>query len=147
MLRIDLSLHAAGALLGALTIAALGRFQWKGRLLTIGTFLFPLTLIFFGLVTWLPLSLAVLAATGWEFLILANMAGTLLQTLVPEALRGRVTGFYSLVAFGSLPIGALAAGALADKVGLPLTVILGAACMLFISLAIYIFVPQLRKAE
>jgi MFS family permease len=84
---------------------------------------------------------------GWGFLILANMAGTLLQTLAPEELRGRVTGVYSLVAFGSLPIGGLLAGALAGWIGLPLTIILGAVAMLLFAACLYLFVPQLRHVE
>lgn len=138
------SARGLGALLGALTIAVLGRFQWKGRLLMIGSIFFPTMLMVFALIHWLPLALLALVMVGWGFLITANMAGTLLQTLVPEELRGRVTGFYSLVAFGSVPIGALTAGALAERAGLPLTVILGAAVLLLFSVGLYLFSPGLR---
>lgn len=141
------SARGLGALMGALTIAALGRFKRKGRLLTLGAFFFPAMLIVFAVMTWLPLSLLVLIAVGWGFLIMANMAGTLLQTLVPEELRGRVTGVYSLVAFGSLPIGALAAGAAAEWIGAPLTIILGAMILLLFAIGLYIFVPRLRGVE
>ncbi len=141
------SARGLGALFAALTIAILGRFKWKGRLLTLGTFIFPAAMLIFAMITWLPLSLMMLVAVGWGFLIMANMAGTLLQTLAPKELRGRVTGIYSLVAFGSLPIGALAAGAMANRVGLPLTVILGAAVILLFSIGLYFFAPGLRKEE
>lgn len=141
------SARGVGALLGAFTIAVLGRFQWKGRLLTLGTFFFPAMLIIFAMMTWLPLSLLALIAVGWGFLIMANMAGPLLQTLVPEELRGRVTGVYSLVAFGSLPIGALAAGATAEWIGPPITVILGATVLLLFSVGLYLLVPRLRYVE
>ncbi len=139
------SARGVGALLGAFTIAALGRFTWKGRLLTIGTFVYPVTLIIFSAIDWLPASLLALTAVGWGFLIVANLAGTLLQTLVPEELRGRVTGLYSLVAFGSLPLGGLAAGALVGRVGLPLTIVAGAMIILLFSVGLYLFVPQLRR--
>lgn len=141
------SARGLGALLGAFTIAGLGGFKWKGRLLTIGTLFFPVTLIFFGVINWLPLSLVVLIAVGWGFLIMTNMAGTMLQTLVPEELRGRVTGFYSLVGFGSLSIGGLVAGGLAGWIGLPWTIVLGALAMLLFSVGLYLFVPQLRRVE
>jgi len=141
------SARGLGALLGAFTIAVLGRFKWKGRLLTLETFFFPAMLIVFTVITWLPLSLLVLIAVGWGFLIMANMAGTLLQTLVSEELRGRVTGVYSLVAFGSLPIGALAAGATAEWIGPPPTVILGATVLLLFSVGFCLFVPRLRRVE
>ncbi len=80
-------------------------------------------------------------------MIVANLAGTLVQTLVPEELRGRVTGVYSLVAFGTLPLGALAAGAAADRIGAPLTVVLGAGALLLFALGLCVFVPRLRSVE
>ena len=142
-----LSARGLGALLSALTLVALGRFQWKGRLLTLGLFFFPAALIVFALMTWLPLSLLVLVLVGWGFLIVANLAGALVQTLAPDELRGRVTGVYSLVLFGSLPLGALLAGAMAQWVGAPLTVILGAVILLLFGIGIYVFVPALRSVE
>jgi predicted MFS family arabinose efflux permease len=141
------SARGLGALLGALTISLLGRFEWKGRLLTIGSFFFPAALIVYALISSVPLALIALVAAGWGFLVLANLAGTLLQTLVPEALRGRVTGLYSLVAFGSMPLGGLAAGALAQDIGMPLTVILGALVLLLFSAGVMVFVPQLKQVE
>jgi len=141
------SARGVGALIGALTIAALGRFNWKGRLLTIGTFFYPAALIVYAVITWTPLSLLALIAVGWGFLILTNMAGTLLQLLVPEELRGRVTGVYSFVAFGTQPVGGLMAGVVAGKIGSPLTVILGAVCMLVFATGLYFLVPELRRAE
>ncbi len=141
------SARGFGALTGALTIAALGRFQWKGRLLTLATFLFPATLIIFAAVSSLPLSLLALVGVGWGFLVQANMAGTLMQLLVPEELRGRVTGVYSLVVFGSLPIGQLAAGTAAGWVGAPVTVIAGSAVLLLSAAALYVGVPDLRRVQ
>ncbi len=139
------SARGLGALGGALTIATLGRFQWKGQLLTLGTFFFPAMLMVFALLTWLPLSLLALVAVGWGFLILANMAGTLVQLLAPDELRGRVTGVYSLVAFGSLPLGALAAGALAQWIGAPQTILLGAVVSLLFAVGLYLFLPALHR--
>ncbi len=141
------SARGVGALIGALTIAVLGRFKWKGRLLTLGTYFFPIALVGFATMTSLPLSLAVLILAGCGFMIVVNMAGTLLQTLVPEELRGRVTGVYLLVLFGSVPIGALVAGAMAEWIGAPLTVVLGAIALLLFAGGLYVFVPWLRRVE
>jgi MFS family permease len=141
------SARGLGALLAALLIAALGRFKWKGRLLTWGTFLFPSTLILFALIAWLPLSLLLLVVVGLGFQIVATLAGTLVQTLVPEALRGRLTGIYSLVLFGSLPIGALAGGAAAGWVGPQPAVFSGALVTLLFAALLYLLVPELRAVE
>ena len=141
------SARGLGALLAALLIAALGRFKWKGRLLAWGSFLFPSTLILFAVITWLPLSLLVLVVVGLGFQIVATLAGTLAQTLVPEVLRGRLTGIYSLVLFGSLPIGALAGGAAAGWAGPQWTVLSGAAIMLLFAVLLYLVFPELRAVE
>ncbi len=75
---------------------------------------------------------------GLGFQIIASLAGTLVQILVPEELRGRVKGIYSLVLFGTLPIGALAGGAAAERIGPQLTVLSGAIVMLLFASALYL---------
>jgi hypothetical protein len=55
-------------------------------------------------VRWLPLSLLMLVGVGWGFMVLFNLANTLIQTLVPDELRGRVVSIYTW-AFGPMPLG------------------------------------------
>ncbi len=50
----------------------------------------------------------------------------LIQTMVPDALRGRVMALYSMMFMGMAPFGALLGGAMADRVGAPITVAIGA---------------------
>ncbi len=138
------SARGLGAVVSALMIAALGRFKFKGKLLSLGTFLFPLTLIAFAATNLLSLSLLVLIAAGWAFMTIINMANTLVQTLVPDELRGRVMGVYSLIFFGFMPLGALWAGALAQWTNAPLTVMVGAILSLVFALGLYIFAPKVR---
>ncbi|HBY64320.1 MAG TPA: MFS transporter, partial [Solibacterales bacterium] len=52
-------------------------------------------------------------------------ANTLIQTLVPDAYRGRVMALYSMMVIGFLPLGSLAAGTLAEQIGARWTVFLG----------------------
>jgi len=51
---------------------------------------------------------------------------TLIQAMVPDHLRGRVMAVYSMMFMGMAPFGAFFAGALADHVGAPVTVAMGA---------------------
>jgi predicted MFS family arabinose efflux permease len=67
------------------------------------------------------------------------------QTLVPDGVRGRVMGIYTLAFFGSMPIGALLAGAVAEKVGTPFTLFAGAVLTLACATAIAVLVPRLRR--
>ncbi len=141
------SARGLGALVGALGIASLGRFKYKGKLLTLGSFAFPTLLIVFAFIRWMPLALGVLAVVGAAVILTVNLANALVQTLTPDALRGRVMSIYSLTFFGSMPIGALWVGALAERVGEPSAVILGAVMALGCAALIWVFVPKLRALE
>jgi predicted MFS family arabinose efflux permease len=141
------SARGVGSLIGALMIASLGRFRYKGRLLTVGSFVFPLMLLVFAAMRWVPLALLGLMGVGWGFMVALNLANALVQTHVPDRLRGRVMGIYSLAFMGMMPVGALLAGALADLISEPVAV---AACAL-VTLAfagwLWLRVPEVRRLE
>src|ERR1700739_4544553 len=54
-------------------------------------------------------------------------SNTLIQTMVPDVLRGRVMSLYSMMFMGMAPFGALLGGALANRLGPPLTIAIGGA--------------------
>jgi MFS family permease len=141
------SARGLGALAAALGIASLGRFRFRGRLLTAGSVVFPVMLVAFSLTRVLPGSLAVLLLVGASNITINSLANSLVQTRTPDELRGRVMSIYNLVFMGLLPIGALMAGAIAEKGGAPLAVLVGAGGTLACAAAIAIAVPSLRKAE
>ena len=141
------SARGVGALISALMIASLGRFKFKGRLLTLGSIAFPLLMLVFAFVRWLPLSLLVLVGSGMAIILVMNLANALVQTMAHDQLRGRIMAIYSLTFFGLLPIGALWAGAFAEVAGLPAAVILGAGITLVFAVALLVFTPWLRKLE
>ena len=141
------SARGAGAVLGALLIAYLGRFTFKGRLLTAGTFFLPLLLVAFALVRWLPLSLFIMLCLGVALLLIVNLANVLLQVLVSDNLRGRVMSIYSLTHFGFMPIGGLFAGLIAEYAGEPATVILCGVLCLASSVTFWVYSPVLRRVE
>lgn len=142
-----LAARGVGAVTGALLIAALGQFNGRGKLLTVGSFVFPVMMLIFAGVRWLPLSLLLLAGTGWGFMVLFNLANTLLQTLVPDDLRGRVVSIYTLGFFGLMPLGALLAGWAAEVLGEPNTLALSALITLVFSGWLWLRVPQLRALK
>lgn len=141
------SARGIGALCGALLIASLGRFTFKGRLLTLGTFAFPVLLLAFSFVRWLPASLTVIFVVGGANLFIFNLANALVQTLVIDSLRGRVMGLYSLTFFGFLPVGALWIGMIAEHFGEPAAIVVNATIMLFFSTLIWMVGPRLRELE
>jgi hypothetical protein len=75
------------------------------------------------------------------------MAGTmtLLQSLAPTALRGRVMGLFSTLFVGTTPFGALLGGLVAGRVGAPATLAAGGAIVVAASLAFHLALPRLRR--
>jgi MFS family permease len=140
-----LSSRGAGALAGALMIAALGRHVRRGRLLTFGSFALAAALLLFAPVRWLPLSLLILVAMGWSFMVMVNSINALLQTRVPDALRGRVMSLYTLVFFGGMPLGSLLMGHLASALGEPAAVSISGVLMLAVACFYWLRVPELRE--
>ncbi|MGB8951724.1 MAG: MFS transporter [Candidatus Aminicenantales bacterium] len=139
------SARGLGALLGALTIASLGRFKFKGRLLTMGTIVFPLLLLTFAFLRWLSLSLILLFCVGVSTMLIFNLANALIQTLVPDVLRGRVMSIYSLAFFGLMPLGALWVGLIAEHISEPAAIIINSLILLGFYTLIRAFVPKLRE--
>jgi MFS family permease len=139
------SARGVGALLSALLIATLSHYNIKGKLLTVGTLVFPVLLFGFALVRWFPLALLVMLGVGAALIQIMNLANALVQTLVPDRLRGRVMGVYGLTFFGLMPIGALWIGTAAEHLGEPAAVILGAASSLAVAALVFMRVPGLRR--
>ena len=139
------SARGFGSLISALMLAYWGTRKLRGRLWTYGAFIMPVMLFVFAWIRWLPFSLVTLLGVGWGFMMVTNNSQAIVQSLVPDALRGRVMGVYTLVFFGSMPIGSLLAGTVAQWIGEPVTVMLGAALLLVLAIAAWIFLPGIRR--
>jgi predicted MFS family arabinose efflux permease len=142
-----LSARGVGSLIGALMIASLGRASIKGKLLTLGSLIFPILLLVWSAMRWLPLSLLVLVGVGWGTMLVLNIANILGQLNVPDRLRGRVMSIYTLGLFGTFPLGALLSGTVAEAIGEPTTVALGALVMLAFAGFLWLRMPQLRSIK
>jgi MFS family permease len=141
------SARGVGALGGALFIAALGHFKFKGKLFTYGSFAFSITLVIFAFIRSVPLAVLTLVGVGASLILIFNLANGLVQSLVPDALRGRVMSVYAFIFFGFFPLGSLWAGTLAEYAGAPITVVLGSViCLGFAALA-WVRVPGVRALE
>ncbi|MCS7198200.1 MAG: MFS transporter [Candidatus Bipolaricaulota bacterium] len=134
-----------GALSGALILASLGNYQRKGFLLTIGNFVFPVMLLIFAQSTLFPLSLIALAGFGWGLITQNALVNTLLQTIVPGELRGRILSLYTLMFLGMLPLGSLQVGIIAERFGAPTALTLGAFVCLSFGLFVWWRWPHVRR--
>ncbi len=111
------ALIGVGALVAALGLAAVGPRLPRGALVAWASPIFGLAVAGFAYATWYPLALVILALAGFAMVLNNAASNTLLQSLVPDTLRGRVMSIWSLVFVGFAPIGALLVGALAGKIG------------------------------
>jgi MFS family permease len=141
------SARGFGSLISALMLAYWGSRKMRGKLWTVGAFVMPVMLFIFAFIRWLPLSLFTLIGVGWGFMLVINNSQAIVQSLVSDRLRGRVMGVYTLVFFGSMPLGSLLSGTVAQRIGEPLAVMLGASALMILAVAAWIFLPDIRRQD
>ena len=135
-----------GGLAGALALAALSRRIARGRLLLASELAFAGLLVAFSLTRSLHAAQGVLLATGFAMIVAGALSNSVLQGLVPDALRGRVLALYSLVVVGlPLTLGALFAGRLASAAGVPAVVGVGGVAVLLFTAAMFRRHPELGE--
>jgi len=138
---------AAGALVGALLVASLGSYPHRERVLFAGGFGLVGALVAFALSHALHLSMAMLALAGLGGVSVMSVANTMIQTSVPDHMRGRVMGVWALVFASSAPLGSLQAGTLAQYLTAPVAVLIGAALTLGGTTAAMFGWRRFRKAR
>jgi MFS family permease len=114
-----------GALAAAGLLATRESIRGLGRWVAVAAAGFGVSLLAFAASRSLWLSAALLVPVGFCMMLQMASSNTLIQSMVPDALRGRVMAIYSMMFMGMAPFGALLAGTLADRVGAPATVSLG----------------------
>jgi predicted MFS family arabinose efflux permease len=139
------SARGFGAMISALMLASLVKLKIRGKFWITGFLVTPVALFIFALVRWVPLSLAMMVVVGWSLMMITNNSNAMIQSEIPDALRGRVTGFFVLIFNGAIPIGALLAGVVAQRVGAPITMMVSAVILLLFSLVAWVFFPDIRR--
>jgi len=114
-----------GALLGALTLAMRSGVKGLGTWVTVCCAGFGMSLMLFALSKSFWISVLLLLPVGYFIMLQMASSNTLIQVMVPDALRGRVMALYSMMFMGMAPLGALLGGALSDRLGASTTVAIG----------------------
>ncbi len=135
-----------GALAAALLLAMRASARGLGRWVAGSAVGFGLALVAFAFSRSLGLSAAVLVGAGFFMMTQMAASNTLLQVLTPDALRGRIMAFYSMMFMGMAPFGALGAGAAASHLGAPLTVAIGGVASVLAGAVFAWRLPSLREA-
>ncbi len=114
-----------GALFGALILAAKQGLKGLGKWVAVCSIGFGVSLILFAFSRSLWLSMVLLLPVGFTMMVQMASSNTLIQSMVPDHLRGRVMAVYSMMFMGMAPFGSLFAGAIADRLGAPITLAIG----------------------
>lgn len=135
-----------GALTAALLLAQFSDRIRRGHLVIAALLIYPVFMIGFTLARSLPLAMLLLALSGLSGVTAMALTNTLIQSIVPDALRGRVMSVFTLLLMGLSPLGGMFAGVIAEYVGsVPLVVAASAALAWLICLLGILRAPHLRQ--
>jgi MFS family permease len=137
-----LSANGLGALIAALTQAAFGS-KVRPRFmvyLAIAVFVCSITLIPVA-ASFMPV-LILLGCAGWSIITFFITANSTIQRYVPDELRGRVMGIYSLSFAGLFPFGSLLAGFLAHEYSIGLSLWVDAIVLSIVAASAFLFIRK-----
>lgn len=131
-----------GALIGALVSAGVGGAMPRRPAVFGGVWLFSAMLFLFSITRIYVLALIFLAIGSFGMMIFMSTSNTLIQTSVPDEMRGRVMGVWALIFGGVVPVGSLWAGTLAHWLGTPSTIAIGAIISALAALLTWLFIRR-----
>ena len=137
----------AGALVGALTTGWVASVRRQGMAVIVAVAAWGATMTLFGAVTSLWLALLFLALAGAADVISAVFRNTILQTIVPDSLRGRLSALQIAVVSGGPRLGDAEAGAAAAVGGARFAVVSGGVACLAGVAAVAAWLPRFRSFE
>jgi MFS family permease len=115
-----------GATLAALLLASWKRTETLPRVMVLSTVGMAVMLTAFAFSTDLRLSMVFIGLASLGLVVTNTGNNTLVNVLIPHELRGRVTSLYAMVFMGAIACGALTTGVLAQQIGAPRTLAVGA---------------------
>jgi MFS family permease len=133
-----------GALAGALSLTARSETKGLGKLIACTGAGFGVSLILFSMSRWFWVSVLLLLPAGFFFMVQMASTNTLIQTMVPDRLRGRVMAVHTMTFMGMMSLGSIIAGSVADKLGAPLTLECGGIACIAGALVFATRLPRLQ---
>ncbi|MFL6514860.1 MAG: MFS transporter [Chthoniobacterales bacterium] len=114
-----------GALVATIYLASRKSIYGAGRRIASGAILFGAGLVGLGFSKHLAVALFALAFVGLGMIVQLATCNTILQTIVEDDKRGRVMSLYTMAFMGMAPFGSILGGAIAHRIGVPLTFVCG----------------------
>lgn len=138
------SASGGGALLGGLVLATWPQERRRGPLVLAGTLLFFAAVLVLALSRNYYVSLAALVVAGGAMVCSVATVNSLIQTVVPDAVRGRVLSMHTMAYLGFSPLGSLLVGTLANFMGTPAALVACVSLPLVVVVIIALAVPAIR---
>jgi MFS family permease len=135
-----------GTVAGAVGVAVLGGVRKKAWLTLAAILIFTSTMIAFAFSRSFVFSVAVLFVQGLAAPVYMTTVSTMIQTSVPDQLRGRVMGL-NMIVFQLFSVGMLLGGALAAATSNEIALVTGALADLVFTLLLFAWSRELREAE
>jgi MFS family permease len=133
-----LAAFGIGAIVGAFGVAAFGNVRRKGVLAVAMQMFFGALMAGFALSKTPLVSYVLLGFAGAALMVVFALFMTLVQSHVEDNLRGRVVSVYSLAFRGAMPLGNLAAGALASVFTAPKVLVGNGVVMILVGAAVFL---------
>jgi MFS family permease len=144
-LGLMMAASGVGSLIAALQLSLRRGIQGLGRLVAIAPIIYGLGMIAFAASRSIWLSVLVLAIIGFGSLLQSASSNTIIQTLVPDEMRGRVMSIYIMSFLGMISFGNLFQGTLVSLIGAPTTVAISGAICTLIAVFYARQLPRLRQ--
>ena len=133
-----------GALVGTVYLASRKTILGAGVRIAAGAIIFGVGLCVAGLTHNLAVALIGLGCAGLGLIVQLATSNTALQTIVDDDKRGRVMSLYTMAFMGMAPFGSILGGALAHRIGVPATFVIGGAASIVGALLFAMKIPVLR---
>src|SRR5918912_1040743 len=143
-LGVLLTANSVGAFAGALAATRLMSVGRRGLTMLLGGMGVGFGLVLLAVAQSYLAGLMIVLLTGGAFSVYNATNNALIHEATTDAFRGRVMSIY-LMTWSLMPLGTLPAGALADRVGAPLTVALGGGLCALLVGVVWLATPALRE--
>jgi MFS family permease len=140
-----MSFAGIGAMTGAAYLASRKTVRGLLKIIPLAIILFGFGLIVISFSNTLWLALPLMFVIGLGMMTQMAASNTIIQTIVDDDKRGRIMSFYVMAFIGTAPFGSLLAGILAEKIGVPYTLIIGGSLCVLGAVVFALKLPDMRK--
>jgi MFS family permease len=137
--------HGIGALIGALGVIFFGSRLGRGNILISARALMGLAVFALAVSPYPWLSMVALALAGYAYITQLILTNTLIQGIVPDALRGRVMSAFTWALGGFFPLGSLLIGVIGDQIGAQnAAILISLGCLVLTAVNLVVF-PAMKE--